>query len=52
MRKCPRCGKNYDSYPALSRKDNKTKICPQCGQEEAVKAMMNYFLEKGGKQHA
>ena len=26
-RTCPRCGKRYSEYPAISRKDNKTKIC-------------------------
>ncbi len=35
-RTCPRCGKKYNTYPAISRKDNKTKICPQCGNEEAL----------------
>lgn len=33
---CPKCGKQYSSYPALSRTDNKTKICPDCGTKEAV----------------
>lgn len=37
---CPRCGKKYTDYPAISRKDNKTEICPQCGVEEA---MEDYF---------
>lgn len=35
-RTCPRCLKRYNEYPAISRKDNKTKICPQCGNEEAI----------------
>ena len=34
--KCPKCGKYYVGYPALSRKDNKTKICPECGLKEAI----------------
>lgn len=38
-RKCPMCGKIYTDYPALSRKDNKTEICPDCGQQEAIDAM-------------
>ena len=33
---CPICGKNYKEPPAISRKDNITKICPQCGIEEAM----------------
>ncbi len=35
-KKCPRCGKKYNTYPAISRKDNETKICPKCGNEEAL----------------
>ena len=34
--KCPKCGKYYIGYPALSRKDNKTNICPKCGVAEAI----------------
>ena len=33
---CPRCGKEYTNYPALSRRDNKTYICPDCGVAEAL----------------
>lgn len=32
---CPICNEIYDGYPAISRKDNKTKICPNCGVGEA-----------------
>ena len=35
-RKCPKCGKYYVGYPALSREDNKTEICPECGIKEAI----------------
>ena len=28
-------------YPALSRRDNKTKICPQCGINEALEDFFN-----------
>ncbi len=35
-RKCPKCGKYYVGYPALSREDNKTEICPKCGVREAI----------------
>ena len=38
MRKCPVCGKAYTDHPALSRKDNKTEICPSCGLNEALEA--------------
>ena len=33
---CPRCGRRYNDYPAISRYDNKTEICPDCGVEEAM----------------
>lgn len=39
---CPKCHNDYNGYYALSRLDNKTKICPNCGMEEAL----NDFLTK------
>ena len=36
VRHCPMCHKEYYDYPALSRKDNKTEICPECGMREAL----------------
>lgn len=33
---CPKCGHAYQGYPALSRKDNRTEICPDCGIREAL----------------
>lgn len=36
IRTCPRCGKAYYGAPALSRRDNKTPICPDCGTREAL----------------
>lgn len=38
---CPVCGKEYTGYPSLSRKDNKTEICQQCGIIEAMNAFKN-----------
>lgn len=38
-RVCPNCGKIYKGRPALSRKDNKTSICPDCGTLEALDAV-------------
>lgn len=35
-RTCPVCKKTYSTFPALSRRDNKTEICPDCGTEEAL----------------
>ena len=36
MNTCPRCGNEYDGYPALSRIDNATSICSACGNVEAL----------------
>ena len=33
---CPTCGEKYSGYPALSRRDNKTHICSDCGVKEAL----------------
>ena len=33
---CPRCGQTYTAPPALSRSDNRTLICPDCGTREAL----------------
>ena len=33
---CPRCGKPYHESAALSRLDNETLICPDCGTREAL----------------
>lgn len=39
MNRCPVCGKEYSGHPALSRKDNATYICPECGQREALESI-------------
>ncbi|MDD2980925.1 MAG: hypothetical protein PHN80_13295 [Hespellia sp.] len=36
IRICPRCGKSYYGAPALSRVDNESLICPDCGTREAL----------------
>ena len=36
---CPRCGQVYHEPPALSRIDNQTLICPDCGTREALESM-------------
>lgn len=33
---CPVCGQTYTGHPALSRVDNETLICPDCGAREAL----------------
>ena len=37
--RCPICGQEYTDEPALSRKDNQTLICPDCGTREALAAI-------------
>lgn len=39
---CPICKTEYDSYPAISRRDNKTKICSECGVTEALVDFIKY----------
>ncbi len=36
---CPICGNTYADAPALSREDNKTPICPDCGVRQSLKAI-------------
>lgn len=36
---CPKCGKLYNELPALSREDNQTLICPDCGTREALESL-------------
>ncbi|MBQ3268355.1 MAG: hypothetical protein IJH09_00380 [Clostridia bacterium] len=36
---CPLCGKTYHGYPALSRTDNRTPICPDCGVRQALSSI-------------
>ena len=36
---CPACGKTYTAEPALSRKDNTTLICSDCGILEALSTL-------------
>ena len=51
VRICPACGEEYTDPPAISRRDNRTAICPECGMSEALS---DYLLSKmrkdGGKQ--
>ena len=42
MIKCPKCGRDCDSLLALSRRDNKTRICDSCGIQEAIEDFSNY----------
>lgn len=43
MRICPICKQSYTEEPALSRKDNKTEICSDCGMNEAMGALATHW---------
>ena len=36
---CPVCGREYHEAPALSRVDNTTFICPDCGVRESLNSI-------------
>lgn len=46
---CPNCGYPIYSYPAISRKDNKTEICSNCGTAEAMSAYHHYLYSQNLK---
>lgn len=39
LKHCPKCSKNYIGRPAISRVDNNTLICPDCGTREALESI-------------
>jgi len=39
IKTCPLCGKEYKGYPAISRVDNQTPICPTCGTRQALEGL-------------
>ena len=39
LRKCPKCGKLFSERGAVSRADNVTIICPDCGTREALESI-------------
>ena len=46
IRICPICGKEYTEHPAISRKDNVTETCPECGIKEALDAFLTSETDK------
>jgi len=38
---CPTCKTETTDFPAVSRRDNKTEICSQCGTNEAIEDFKN-----------
>lgn len=41
---CKRCNHRYEGWPAISRVDNKTQICSDCGLDEAMDDYFNKDL--------
>jgi len=41
------CKNMVEGYPALSRTDNKTEICSDCG---VLEAMTDYFVHRGEEE--
>lgn len=39
---CARCKNAIIGYPAISREDNKTEICSNCGTLEALEDLIKY----------
>ena len=47
---CPKCGREYNCQPAISREDNETEICSVCGAVEAVEAVNGLSLTEDEKK--
>lgn len=43
---CASCGRAIIGYPAISRADNKTELCSNCGTLEAVESFRKYPKEE------
>lgn len=52
MHKCPKCGRSFPRLLALSRTDNKTMICDECGIREALGAVPNRMMSPQEKTRA
>ena len=44
MRICPKCGRSFERLLALSRTDNETMICDECGTVEALGSLPHGIL--------
>lgn len=42
---CPKYKNKIIGYPAISRVDNKTEICSDCGQMEALEAVWKWRVK-------
>ena len=50
-RMCPICRGVYTEHPAISRRDNRTEICPMCGIGEALEAMADFLISGRKEEH-
>lgn len=50
VRICSVCLTDYTDHPAISRMDNITEICPQCGQLEAMRIWTQYIYKINKEQ--
>ncbi len=41
---CPKCGRNFQRLLTMSRTDNKTMICDECGIREALNSLPDGIL--------
>ncbi len=46
IKSCPVCGSCFTGIGAISRKDNKTEMCSNCGIKEAIEIFTEYRKEK------
>lgn len=44
MKTCPRCGRKFERLLAVSRIDNQTMICNDCGVMESLDSMPHGIL--------
>lgn len=44
MKICPKCGREFERLLAVSRSDNKTMLCDECGIMEALGSVPHGIL--------
>ena len=47
---CPICKRMITGVPAISRTDNKTEICADCGVRQSVEQYVNYTMKQAAKK--
>ena len=49
--RCPMCDNRFEGYPAVSRRDNETEICSDCGQWEAIESFRSGTKQQLARQY-